>query len=306
MSILDIANDGLPNILVVLYATVLQKRTPPTEADLLEQIAPSSIVHKGGEKARQTLNRWVELGMFVRETDGNDQRIRLANQPEKKPADERELFAAVRCATRTCVLDDRNNENFWDKEDFRSADCTRALAWLLAQNVYRTSFQTKEIETLERAQIANTNHRIFQNENRIVGLGYYWAPFLGFTRKADGNDIDPTIAIRDILSQCLKPNSGMPATDFVQRLAEILPVLDGGRWRREVEREMNADALPHVALGQLSTSLSRALLALRFAGDITLEQRADLGSSIVLTGQSGLQPNYRFHWIARPTLQGVR
>lgn len=144
-----------------------------------------------------------------------------------------------------------------------------------------------------------------QNDTRINGLKL-WASFLGFTRQADGNDIDPTVAIRDVLPQCLPPGESMPATDFVQRLAEILPVLDGGRWRNEVERELSADALPQQAPGQMSTSLSRALLTLRLAGDITLKQRADLGSSIVLTGQSGLRSDYRFHWVSRPTKEDVK
>lgn len=303
MSLLNLPNDGLPNILVVLYAAVLQVRKPLREADLLEQVAPAGVVHNKGEKARQTLNRWVELGLFVREHHGDELRVRLKNHPERQPADDRELIATVRYAARACVLDAGNNENFWGAEGAKAADCTRSLAWLLAQDVYRTSF--KDIEALERTQIANPDRRFMQNDTRINGLRF-WAPFLGFTRQADGDDIDPTVAIRDVLPQCLPHGNGMPAADFVQRLAEILPVLDGGRWRREVERELNADALPQMETGQISTSLSRALLALRFAGDITLEQRADLGSSIVLTGQSGLRADYRFHWIGRPAVEGAK
>jgi hypothetical protein len=52
--------------------------------------------------------------------------------------------------------------------------------------------------------------------------------------------------------------------------------------------------------GQVSSSLSRALLGLRMEGAIALEPRADMGSGITLTGRDGIRPDLRFQVVRRP------
>ena len=63
MSLLNLTNDGLPNLLVVLYSTVALARSPLTTDELLDAVAPASVV-ADAHMARATLNRWTELGLF--------------------------------------------------------------------------------------------------------------------------------------------------------------------------------------------------------------------------------------------------
>ena len=112
------------------------------------------------------------------------------------------------------------------------------------------------------------------------------------------------MAVRDALNEVLIPGSGMPAEKFVERLSAVLPVLDGGRWQREVLEYVDLAALPLRQPGQISTALSRALLNLWNSGELLPQQMADLGSSITLTGANGARSDLTFQWITRPAQGG--
>lgn len=292
MSLLNLTNDGLPNVLAVLYEAVARAKSPLSRDELLDLVAPRGVVHEDGKMARQTLNRWTELELF-REDDG---RVSLATLPTTGLRDDGEILSSVRRAARRCALSVANNDDLWASEGAKAADLTRSLAWLLAQDVYRTSFNA--LEELELRQIADPDARLMRNDTRRNGL-QFWAHFLGFARQPGGGDIDPTVAIREVLPECIGPGEDMSATAFVAKLAEALPVLDGGRWRIAVESRIDPLALPSLAEGQLSTSLSRALIALMMEEELSFENRADVGRSIAFTGRDGLRPSYRYSWVRR-------
>ena len=293
MSLLNIYNDGLPNILAVLHATVLRAAKPISEKDLLEIISPSSIVEDEGQMARKTLNRWTELGLFVRE----DGMVRAKDKLPSRRATGLEILPFTRRMACRQALAEENNPDLWASQSARAADLTRSLAWMLAQDVYRASFP--HFEAQESQQILDPERLLMRNSTRRTGL-QYWAPFLGFSRHPFAA-IDPTVAIRDALIEVLAPGEGMPAPQFVERLGTVLPVLDGGRWQQEVLKFVDPMALPRRQPGHLSTALSRGLLSLWDSGELQLQQKADLGSSVTLTGAGGARSDLTFQWIARPT-----
>jgi hypothetical protein len=194
------------------------------------------------------------------------------------------------------ALAEENNPDLWASQSARAADLTRSLAWMLAQDVYRASFA--QFEAQESQQILDPERLLMRNSTRRIGL-QYWAPFLGFSRHPYAA-IDPTVAIRDALAEVLVPGEGMPAPQFVERLGTVLPVLDGGRWQNEVLKFVDLTALPRRQPGQLSSALSRGLLSLWDSGELQLQQKADLGSSVTLTGTGGARSDLTFQWIARP------
>jgi hypothetical protein len=296
MTILNITNDGLPNVLAVLYARVLASRGGISRDELLTAVAPAEIVEDGGSQASKTLNRWSELGMFT-EKDGV---ISAPDKPAKKPSSTLEEIALTRRVACKYALADTNNENFWATEGARSADLTRTLAWAMAQDAFNT--RLSELEALEADQIQNDGRRLMRNPTRQNGYRF-WAEFLGFSRQP-GGDIDPTVAVRDVLDELIRPGTEIGARDFIDRLAQKLPVLDGGRWRNLVLAEVDPIALPRLQLGQISSALSRALLCLRAEGELLLVNRADTGSSIVLTGFQGVRADLTFQAIARPASGG--
>lgn len=297
MSLLNITNDGLPNILVVLHATVLRATKPMAEADILDAVSPAAIVEDDGQMARYTLTRWTELGLFVRESG-------LISVKEKLPgrrATALEILPFTRRMACRHALAEENNPDLWASHGARAADLTRSLAWMLAQDVYRASFS--QFEAQESQQILDSERLLMRNSGRRSGL-QYWAPFLGFSRHPFAA-VDPTVAVRDALTEVLAPGEGLPAPQFVQRLGTVLPVLDGGRWQLEVLKYVDPSALPPRQPGQLSSALSRALLNLWDSGELLLQQKADLGSSVTLTGAGGARSDLTFQWIARPQVTKV-
>jgi hypothetical protein len=294
MSLLNLESDGLPNVLVVLYSTVALARSPLNMDEVLDAVAPTGMV-LDPKKARVTLNRWIELGLFCR--DDVDKHVTLARAPETEMKNDVDIVRAVRIAARQCVLSEGNNPDLWARESARAADLTRSLAWLLAQDIYKMRFG--DAQALELKQVANDDLRLMQNDTRKNGL-QFWGHFLGFIRQPGGGDVDPTVAVREALPDCIDFGEEMPAAEFVERLSQRLPVLDGGIYRVAVEAQLEKDALPPLQQGQLSTSLSRAMFSLMIDQTLQFENKADVGRSIVFTGRDGLRADQRYSWVRRP------
>lgn len=299
MSLLNITNDGLHNVLVALCGALLLEKGRAAESDLLHKVAPAGIVHEQGKMARQTLNRWVELGLLVR----TDEHISFSPQywPVGK-IKQAELVNTVRRTARKCALARENNSNLWATEGAKAADLTRSLALLLAQDVYRTDFG--DLERLENEQVVNAELRLVRNDTRLNGLKK-WSHFLGFVRQGSAEDIDPTVAVRESIGDWMPGAERLSANDFISRLAQDLPVLDGGEYRREVEEKLDRTHLFLPSAGQLSASLSRALLALRANNELAWEKLSDaVGENLTLTGRDGPREDLRFTEIWRPKESG--
>lgn len=294
MSLLNLTSDGLPNILVVLYATLAKARAAMTAKELIEAIAPESLV-RDPRLARTTLNRWTELGLF--RVDDETKVLSLHRPPPTDMKSEADVVRAVRMEARFVALSEVNNGDLWAREGARAADLTRSLAWLLSLDVYRQG--KTNLFTLANEHIQEIGLTLMQNEERIVGL-QSWGYFLGFIRHPRAIDIDPTLAITDVLPNCIDPGEEMPARDLIERLAQALPVLDGGRYRNAVLNKLRDNALPPLEASQLSTSLSRALHCLRVNQTLQFKLLSDVGSSITLSGRDGPQASHRYTWVARP------
>ena len=87
--------------------------------------------------------------------------------------------------------------------------------------------------------------------------------------------IDPTIAVADSLREVFGKDKELPQEQFFSRLAEILPVVDGGEYRLKVEEKINQSNWKPPKPSEVSTSLSRALSRLHDRGDVLLDDRSD-------------------------------
>lgn len=277
MTILNTANDGLPNILIVAYKTLLTFG-PMTSNNLVSLCAPGVVNPK---RIRDTLNRWSELELFV---EANE-KIEIDKQHLLSDSETHNNFpAALAKRVRNIALASKNNKNFWGSKESRSADFTRGLAWLLAQDVYTLNTSSHQaIQELEHGQINDSERCIVNNDVRWGGL-QSWAVFLGFGWQSPSLVVDPTVAIRDTLPEVFTESATLSVEDFVRRLAKAMPVLDFGEYRKKVEDILEAASWSKPQDRWLSTSLSRALKRLEVEGALRLERRADVESVYVLTG----------------------
>jgi hypothetical protein len=287
MSLLNLFNDGTHSVLVAIFRLLLAEKSMERER-LLSLCAPADLAD--AKHTRATLNTWVELGLFARSAED---KISIHPQIASK---ERREESLPRLARRQALAEE-NNERFWEAEKSHSADFTRAISWLLAQDVYEAEYSTWEtVQPVIQSQ-APESEVFGKNNTRWNGLKA-WAPFLGFcwngkhptNAKTNILMIDPTDSLYDALPRLFQGDSTLSADEFLSGLSDKLPVLDGGRYRLKVEERLReregAAAWVPPPTGQLSTSLSRALLRLLSDGVLKGKKQADAPARARLTGRN--------------------
>lgn len=280
MSILNRASDGLLSVLLALRRTLLAYG-PLSDTDLLDLAAPSSVVPDGKpELAKNTLRRWKQLRFFT-EIGGI---VHLSPTIAPIACDD---SVGLRAAVLRLILLPENNPEFMvdheeDYEKSMAADCTRAVAWTLAQDPYIFPARWKGggVESLQDTQGARP--KPFANDTRWAGFAE-WAPFLGIGWPSTKTSFvpDPAFAVRAMLKEIFGEATEMPQAEFFAQLAEALPVIDGGHYRLSVESQITRRWREQLA-SEISPSLSVALLTLEANGDLRIEARSDAPQRMLL------------------------
>ncbi|MDQ2102190.1 protein DpdG [Azospirillum isscasi] len=279
MSILNMPSDGLFNVAVVLVRALVRFGPRPRDELLLscgfgvDAIDPAQLT--------RTLNRWTELGLFAAEgamvTLREPYRAELGKAPDIA---ERRLPKVMRMI----ALAPENNLRFWEAEENKSADLSRGLSWILAQDVYTLDTGShSKIQALEAKQVADKSRCMLQNDTRWNGLRT-WMIYLGFARGGPQVTVDPTHALREALPDIFGDERVLPARVFVDRVAQALPVFDSGAYRRQVEGTLTGPSWTPPPDGMLSTSFSRAIKRLDHEGLVAAEQRSDTEDGVSLVG----------------------
>jgi hypothetical protein len=306
MTLLNRPTAGLHNVLTALYRCVMA-HSPLSQAKLLALCGPTAATATNARMPGKTLNTWKKLGLF----EVRDDIVRLAPGLPPEARDQARLTATLR----GLALAPANNQNFWAQDDaddeeeveegesaetagVRSADFTRALCWGLALPPLRLAGANwKAVDELQQTML-QPGCLALQNDTRWAGFRV-WAPFLGFGWITLNNALvlDPTAAVRDALPAVLA-GGRMTQRDFFDRLAEILPVLDGGAYRRQVEERFRAGHWEAPAPGRLSPTLSLALERLKAARLLEWEDRDDADRA-TLTDAVG-RPTHTFSYVSLP------
>jgi hypothetical protein len=280
MSLLNLPSDGLHSVLVAMHRT-LEYEGPIEKERLLDLCGPEEV--SDPKQVRQTMNRWLELGL-LRESNG---KISLNAEIPKCERTTEHLPSVARQR----LMAPENNEKFWELENSRGADFSRTVSWFLAQDVYEFEpSKWEEVQSRIQSQAPGEDRFLGKNDTRWTGFRA-WAPFLGFgyVNRENCFIIDPTPAVRNVMPVVFAGQRTMAADDFQNRLCEALPVIDGGEYRLKVEillRQATGPKAWHPTPdGQISTSMSRALLGLAASGSLGVEMRSDAKARLILTGR---------------------
>jgi hypothetical protein len=270
MSILNRPSDGLVSVLVALRRTLVTYGSL-SEARLLALCAPESVVGEKRDMAKKTLTRWRQLGLFVAEND----EISLAPEVRGLELDDLERF---RRAVLECVLRESNNpmlttaKDADDQEGSLASDATRAAAWVLSQSTTLMPATWSRVEAVQAEQ--GIKPRAFANDTRWHGF-VEWASFLGLIVKAGRTLVpNPARALRGVLPDVFGGVRELSQEAFFARIAAALPVVDGGKYREQVEASVERPWRT-TAMGEVSPSLSVALQQLESSGELLLESRSD-------------------------------
>ena len=288
MAILNRASDGLVSVFVTLVRSNIVFGKMPRQK-LLDICCPKSLVGDKQEKGTQTLNRWHELGLFV--ISDNDQ-IQVAENFRGKLENVNATTSEIAAVALEIILSEQNNLNFWSAEENKASDFTRAAAWMLSQDVHAFAPKSHpEVGQVCNSQAVSAETILLQNNTRWNGY-VSWATFLGLGRTESGRQsggfvTEPTPVVRRYSSSMLPKTGEISVNEFLETLSASVPILDGGKYRREVESKLNPNAWKAPQSGDFSTSLSRSLLRLRSAGEIRLENRSDAVRRMRLVGRNG-------------------
>lgn len=273
MSIINNAHKGSQfEVLIAIYQTLVgNKGETMSKEELLSWVRPEQLTDKDSarQKADGEITAWVELGLLEETAEG----ISL----HKQAFAESEIPLAT--AARRCLLSQTNNQDL-NTRDQRAADLTVLLCFLLSLDVYRYP----QVQSSNLTKIVNNyldDFRINHNETNIVPSYTHW---LGFMTRIGNNKyaIDPTQAICGELAALNLAGQTLTIDDFIQKLGKVLPVLDGGQYRLQIEQRMEKFGWHKPKDNEISTSLSRALLRLSDAQEFELLSLGDAKKSVLL------------------------
>ena len=206
MTLLNKASDGLHNILITLIRSLLKSNKSKEEL-----IASCKVGGMDIGQLESTFNKWIKLGLFKKNETGF---IELNVDPKKLRSKAKLSDSIIPVIVREVVFRESNNTNFWINENSGASDLTRALAWLLAQDIYSTELSSDELAALSRKQFSGTNFDTLTNTRDQPTLREY-ARFLGFTNNLKTQMIDPTMALKQDLQYSFHTGETLEANSFI-------------------------------------------------------------------------------------------
>ncbi|EKW1654918.1 MULTISPECIES: protein DpdG [Enterobacteriaceae] len=285
MAIINNAQDGSQIRLLCIIDRFLNRRGDKfiMQEDLVEYLRPSALPNSatGADRLPDNLTFWLEEGLW-KQTEAGISRKSPFSAESNLPS--RVLRTLIDNCTDETLLNETRGQPF-----------LLSVTSLLAQDKF--TFVGKSILTKETVPGAvgailkdsnNEGLRRQLNLSNEASTFLEFAFFLGFVEPfMDGYLVDPTRAIEGVLDRVLENRGSLPAIDFISRLAEVLPMIDGGSYRQKVEPLITADNWTPKEPLHLSASLSQALVRLELAMTLKYEIRADDHQALLLTGPDG-------------------
>ncbi len=272
---------AVPSRLLSVYAAVAEAENGVLRENLESWATPPSLSTRGGgdEDGGSTalftnsLSEARRLGLV----EENGDRLIVPAAARSKSGRNADLQAHFLSYLRETLFDPERAANAGQ------AGVLIALAWFLTKSPLQpvgfsdapqNQLRTDLGQFAEKAELGSTSS--FQNL-------LYWARFLGFaTVVGDSRSRrafpDPSRAITAVLDEVLPDKTWVDVDVFLNRLAAIYPVLEGGSVREEVEAN---STVPPANDGNLSVASSLALQRLADRGSISLDVVADAKARIL-------------------------
>ena len=283
-----------PNRIKIVWAYVgNMEPSGVSSEDLLTVLAPPAL--RQGQAQEEETSSGTTMGdsviiemrnleLLERAENGN-----LTAMSGSPGFDERELRACMECRLLHPV----------NAGKYRQRSFPLALAWLLIQSPY----DPLEWGQNYREQVISDcgqSTESFELTNLARWQQFvYWARYLGFAWRlqAGANAVipDPTAAIARHLPATSAAHGLSSISGVMSEIADLLPVLEGGTARGEVEPRLPTHR--QRPEGHLSQSTSFALERLERRGQVRLERLAD-ADPVNLDLRSGLRPISHITWLS--------
>lgn len=294
--------DILPAMAEGIHRQLVRARGACLKRDALTGLVVPQGLSKGPGGAKMfadTLRELCSIGAVV--ADGDN----LGLPEDMEGARE---HGAMRNIVRERAMKVELDTDLWEKDEAGSLvnvgarDLVRALAWFLSLDVRDGPFDfEKTSPALTELQERHTRERPIFNVERWRPF-VRWARYLGFAQEmslysGSGTSLlvlipDPARALRAVLPRCVG-EEWTPIAEVMPVLAERLPVLDGGAFRRSIH-EKGAPT----SESDCSPSLTLSLQHLSALGLIDLDVGAGDAQKVLFANNQGAYHAVR--WIGPP------
>lgn len=275
MSIINNASPGSSIRLICIIDRVLtqKKGESISRQDLIDLCRPSNLPRSDNAKLRfgANLNFWLKEGLWIEDETG----IRLISKEDT------ELTLQTRLL----------NLLIKDKQDITKGSGVEpflnTITCLLAQEKF-TFLGGNQLIPGESGNVAQAVNALLPPEMSINSsnespLLLEYGFFLGFLDPfKPGYIVDPTQAIQAFIKKVFSATNELPIREFMKQVSILLPMIDGGIYREQIEPLMVQRGWSKPEEHKISFSLSHALTRLSNNLKIVLDSRSDDSGSMVI------------------------
>lgn len=260
MTILNHDNDGNHNVLICLLRYLTYKKNiPQDEKFILDKLG---FGLEDTSRISYTLKTWTKLGVLTR---SEDDKISITEDIGTRLLSSTNFEVDTGRILRSTLFKKDNNTEIL-------LDFNYALSWFLSHDKLISAKSYSNAFEQYKNQFPADSMPI-TNNTRWGGFTR-WVMFLGFAERV-GDDYlpDPTRAVKESLPEIFENQNEFSSSEFLSKIREKIPVLEGGWMSDKVTREMTNYQKPPDT--RCSFSLAVALKRLNDAGIIELGRPAD-------------------------------
>jgi hypothetical protein len=271
MAIINNAHPGSQiNLLCMIYRVIMRNSGKLTVEEIQSLCSPESLATLPDHVKRfpTNLQFWMHESHQLWREDEQHKLILTRDAASEAPAD-------IAIVTNEALFAPKMKTIF-GSDEHDTEGLFRALGCLLASDRFALESPLRMNKPTLQDFYSQQLRDFVPNDSERVIVNRY-GHFLGFLEGTASGEylVDPTRAVRGVLGQVFSDRGELEARQFLERLSGLLPLLDGGSYRVEVEKRMAGPISGDITSRRLSKSLSLALERLTYAGILAHERKSD-------------------------------
>ena len=299
MAIINNAHPGSQiNLLCLIYRVLRRAKSSITVDNITELCRPDNLLRKKDHVKRFSgeLRFWASENHQLWSID-EENTLEISHKTQSETPSPIEIGNIVRRVLFLRTIDDiMKKENKYDIESL-----LRTLACLLASGRFlplgKELMDKQGLDTL-LDELLLPQHSLNDSEKpTLLEYGH----FLGlFELQERGYIVDPTRAVFSYLPEIFCDEKNMKIKDFIGKLSDYVPIMDGGEYQRQVIPIMIEKGWKQGQEENISLVLSHALERLRMDKIVRLEAISDDSQAMQLQlPRSQSRPVSRISFIGR-------
>lgn len=287
MAIINNAHAGSQiNLLCLIYRVLHRNPKKFDKKELFEVCRPSTLFRKPGheKRFRENLTFWQKEAVKLWDTDEEQKYYLVDDASDSKVSSIAKLIGIK--------LFKEIDEDFLKPENIEKAQLYRTLAFILSLSSFAPfGEESLTSQTLDEKLKALFTEFQLNDSEKSYFLEY--CHFLGFLDLADSKGksieyvVDPTMVVKSALNDVFLENDQLSIKEFINQLSVVLPVLDGGEYKKGVENYLEQNSGMNFDSKNISEALSHSIERLNRMSLIRCKALSDDVDALNLTLPSG-------------------